>query len=457
MRFFNSTLARVGVLSAAVLLTACFHDDDDDVAAIRVVHAVADAPRVNVYLNDDQVLRDFDYREGTGLLSVAAGTYDVRVEAIVPGGNIDVIDAMGVSFANGSQTTIYATGETANSTIAPLLVSDPVPPVAAGAFRATVVHASPVAPEVTVLLCTPGGLLANCVQLGSFEFGETLGPAEAPAGDYVIRVAAGASPGTFTEGDVVFTSATVTLPAGADLQVAAVTSTVNGDSPVSLVVLDGEGSADLFDVSTGALLRAVHASPDAPAVDIVVNDDFAMPAASNLAYTQATDFLGPLAADTYNIKVAAAGTSTAVLDVDAALDSGVSYTAIAYDLLGAPIQAWLLVDDNRRVATEAKLRIVHASPTAGNVDIYLLAPGDQPGDAGVEPSFADVPFGAETGFFGVPGGTYDVYVTPAGDPATQAIVATNVPVDVAGIYTVIARDAVGGGAPLGLILLDDFT
>jgi hypothetical protein len=73
-------------------------------------------------------------------------------------------------------------------------------------------------------------------------------------------------------------------------------------------------------------------------------------------------------------------------------------------------------------------------------------------------AFTDVPFGAETGFVGVPAGTYDVYVTPANDPATLAISAPGVSVAASGIYTAIARDNTGGsgGLPLGLILLDDF-
>jgi len=222
------------------------------------------------------------------------------------------------------------------------------------------------------------------------------------------------------------------------------------------VVLDGDGSADLFDVGTGSLVRVVHASPDTGAVDVVVNDDFMSPVVSGAVYTNVTGFLGPLPPASYNFKVAPTGTMNAALDFDAALEQGRAYTVLAYDLFAGPIKELVLVDDNRRFATDAKLRIVHASPAAGNVDIYLLAPGALPSDSGVEPSFAGVPFGAETGFFGVPAGTYDAYVTPEGDPSTLAISATGVSVSAAGLYTIIARDAAGGGAPLGLILADDF-
>lgn len=455
------SIQKPGVLALAattLLVAGCGSSSNNNFVQgdtmIRVVHAVADAPRVNVYLDDDLVLEEFDFRNGTGYLEVPAGRYDVRVEAIVPDGNVDVIDASNVEFAADEKTTVYAAGDTSEGSIAPLLVSDPTEDVAADAFRATVVHASPDAPEVSVFVTAPGADISASAPLGTFEFGETLGPVEVPAGEYQIRVAAGAGP-TFADSDVVFDSGPVMLPEGADLQLAAVTSTVNGPSPISLIVLDGETAADLFDVNTGADLRVVHNSPDAPAVDVVVDDAFGSPAVSGLEFTQFTPFL-ELPAEAYNFKVVDTATQTVeAINLDTTLDAGTAYTVIANDVL-ANITGLVLIDDNRRVATAAKLRIVHGSPTAGTVDIYLLASGELPGDAGVTPTFADVPFAAETGFVDVPAGTYDVYVTPANDPAMLAIAVPDVAVAAAGIYTAIARDAVGGGGPLGLILLDDF-
>ena len=55
----------------------------------------------------------------------------------------------------------------------------------------------------------------------------------------------------------------------------------------------------------GAMLRAVHASPDAPAVDIYV-EGVADPVAVALGYTQTTPYLD-LAAGTYNIQLRAHG------------------------------------------------------------------------------------------------------------------------------------------------------
>ena len=95
------------------------------------------------------------------------------------------------------------------------------------------------------------------------------------------------------------------------------------------------------------------------------------------------------------------------------------------------------------------MRIVHGSPSAGNVDIYVAAPDTDINT--INPTFANVPFKANTGYVGLAGDTYEVSVTPAGAKTPVAIFA-ELPIANGDIFTVIARDDTdgNGGPPLGL-------
>jgi trimeric autotransporter adhesin len=441
---------KLGVVAMAAALTAACGSDDNDAVPrrldLRVVHASPDAPKVNVLVNGAPVLEGVDYQEGSAFLPLNEGTYDLAVQAIVPGGNATVIDLPNTALDGNTDYTVLAVGKVAAGTLAPLVIANPKSAVTSGQVRVQVVHASPDAPAVDVYVTAPGASLAGATPLGTVSFTEDLGPVEVPGGNYQIRVTLPGDPAT-----VVFDSGTVALPAGGDLLVAAVTNTGPGPALISLVVNTGAEQFGILDAGTPADIRVGHLSPDAPAVDVVVNDDLANPAVAGLTFPTVTGYLSlPPAA--YNFKVVDSATqSLTVIDLDATLEIGKAYSVLASGFL-ASIGPLVLEDNNRSVATEARVRIVHASPTAGNVDIYVTAPGTD--ITTVTPAFANVPFEANTGYVSLAPGTYQVSVTPAGNPGVVAIGAT-LPVAAGDVYTALARDAAGGGAPLGLVVIDE--
>ena len=439
------------LLPAALLLflAACNDSNNNPPPAtptsrVQVLHASPDAPAVNVSIGSTTI-SNVDYKSGSAALVVNAGSAAVKVDGIVPGGTATVIGPVDVNFMEKTLYSILAIGDVA--TIHPLILEQPDTAVASGSVRLRVVHAAPMAPRVDVYLTAPGADLSGAAPVGTFSFGENLGPVEVPAGSYQIRVTAA---GNATA--VVFDSGTVDLASTRSLLIAAVQNTATGAAPISLVVQDVNGATQILDVATPAALRVVHASPDAPAVDVVVNDNFASPLVSDLSFPEFTPFVN-VAPATYNVKVTDSATQTVVaIDASVSPKAGISYTVLAVGNLAA-IEPLIVADDPRRVATQAKVRIIHASPAAQNVDIYVTAPGANIGN--VAPTLANVPFKANTGFLALAAGSYDVTVTATGTkiaaigPATIAVVA-------GGVYTAIARDAPGGGAPLGLILMDDF-
>jgi hypothetical protein len=344
--------------------------------------------------------------------------------------------------------TVLAVGEVGAGTLRPLVVTQPgtsITPV--GSVRAKVVHAAPNAPAVDVYVTAPTADLATTPKLGTFAFGEELGPATLPPGTYRIRVTLPSQPNT-----VVFDSGSVTLDVSDDLLLAAVENTGPGAAPISLVTARRGGTGEILDSATPAQVRVIHASPDAPPVDVIVNNDCNNRLLSNVPFPAFSDYLS-VPPTAYNVKVTAAGNCGAVvIDADLALSAGQQYSVYATGPL-ASITPYVLADDNRSVITAAKVRIVHAAPSAGRVDIYVTPPGAS--IAALSPAFTDVPLRAETGYVNLAGGSYDVTVTPTGTK-TPAIGPATITVADGGVYTAAARDAAGGGAPFGLILLDDF-
>lgn len=455
-----SAIRTLMLAAVALSIAACDSSDNDGpvnsaplpaTTSLQVLHASSDAPAVNVVVNGNPLLTDVDFKEGSPRLQLDPGTYSVQVDGITPGGDVTVIGPVDLTLDADTVYSVVAVGNVGDGSIEAVVLNQPRTAVAAGSARAFVLHGASDAPAVDVYVTTPGADLTGTAPLGSFSYKESLGPVEVAAGDYQIRVTLAGDPAA-----VVYDTGTVTLNDGDDLLLSAVNNTTAQNtnlmmaSPISLAILTGSGAAEILDASTPARLRVVHASADAPNVDVIVDD--AVTLVSDLAFPDATPFV-PVDPATYNVKVTAAGNASAVvIDADLTLDAGVAYDVLAVNELAA-IEPLVLTDDYRSVITEAKVRIIHASPTAQDVDIYVTEQGAD--ITNIEPTFPGVPFKANTGFVSLAAGAYDVTVTAAGSKM-PAIGPAAITVNAGSIYTAIARDAVGGGGPLNLILLDDF-
>jgi hypothetical protein len=159
--------------------------------------------------------------------------------------------------------------------------------------------------------------------------------------------------------------------------------------------------------SGNARVRVVHLSPDAPAVDILVDN---VVASRSLEYT---GFIGPVAlpAGERNLKVNAAGTSTTVIDVTPKLEAGKRYTALAVGKL-ADIEPLLLSDTTFAFKSAGLLRLLHGAPSAPAVDIYISRPGRDL--AQLQPVLKNVRFKTSSPYFIVRPGDVQIRIAPAG-------------------------------------------
>ena len=199
-----------------------------------------------------------------------------------------------------------------------------------------------------------------------------------------------------------------------------------------------------------ARLRVVHASPDAPNVDVAVDGKVVF---SNVAYETASNYL-TLGAGSRHIQVRPTGTTTNVIDAIVSLTRNKDYTVLAVGKVSDSSLAPLVLTDNNTppASGQIKLRLVHASPAAGPVDIYVEAPGT--GVVGT-PTLSNVPFKGFSDYLAVPAGSYEVYVTATGTTTPVAIDSGSLTFTAGQIRTAVALDAPGGGTPLTAIVLKD--
>ena len=440
------------LICSVALLAACDSDNNNrmdfqEFTKLQVLHGSPDAPPVNVIVDGGQLRGNIDYKVGTGHLGLGVqdGAYSVSVDGILPDGDVTVIGPAEINFPADTITTIVAVNNVAD--IEPVVISQPDVPVSANSARLFVLHGAAIAPTVDVYVTAPDADLAGSAPVGTFSFKETIGPAEVPAGNYQIRVTPAGDSGT-----VVYDSGTVTLGSGDDLTIVALPSTDSSaalGSPITLVAMTPIGSVEIRDIDTPTGLRVGHLSPDTPPVDVIVNEGTYL---SDVPFPAVTGIVA-LPADTYNVAVQAAGNPGVVPigPVDLTLEAGTWYSVLAVNYF-ASIEPLILTDDARPVATYAKVRVVHASPTAMDVDVYVTAPGtDITNEDPTLPSFA---FKDNTGYLALSEGDYDVTVTQPGTK-TAAIGPATISVSAGGVYTAIARDPLPGEAEFGLIVLED--
>jgi LPXTG-motif cell wall-anchored protein len=180
-----------------------------------------------------------------------------------------------------------------------------------------------------------------------------------------------------------------------------------------------------------ARVRVVHASPDAPAVDVWVNGAVAF---SNAPFEGITDY-AELAPGSYQVQVSPTGATEPIV-IDATLDlaADTDYTVVAVGQL-ADIEPLVLVDNNAAPAAgKAHVRFVHASPDAPAVDIAVT-------DGPV--LFSDVPFKGVGDYLPVDAGTYDLEARVAGTD-TVALSVPGVALEEGTVYTIFAMGLAGG-------------
>jgi len=466
---FNKTAIASSVILGAALITGCSSDDAGS-ASVRIIHASSDAPPVDVKLNNAVTAPNLDYPMSTGFVSIEAGTYDVAVDAIVPGGNLEgVIAVDDIDFERDQRYTVVAIDDTAN--IGEFIAEESAATPASDEVAISVLHAatSVQGSNVEVYVTAPGADISSLAANFAFDFKGQVDAGALPAGEYQIRVVAGGN-----TANPAYDSGTVDLSGfgGQKLLLVAVNtvnSTTQQASPVKLMAYTDSAQVEILDTRTNAGARVVHLSPDAGTaasgpVEVFASSD-ALPSSPaelipSFSYTETVpgvDSYANVPAGDYIFDVSPDGAgigSSVFTSPELSLSTGMEYTVVAsgyvltspaFDLLATP-------DNNRSIVTQASVKVIHGAPLAGTVDVFVT-PADaytkeevESGAAGA-PLLDDFTFGTITDYVPVPPGDYDIRVVTNSGAGTAAINIEDFNLAAGSVSTVIARQPKDTGTP----------
>ncbi len=203
--------------------------------------------------------------------------------------------------------------------------------------------------------------------------------------------------------------------------------TAQAATPLNAVILDDSPEGNMG----GARVRVLHASPDAPAVDVWVNGSVVF---SDLAFEESSDF-AEVPAGTYTVAVSPAGLTEPIVigPVDLDLAAATDYLVVATDTLSMITPIIMTADGSTPAAGNAWVRFLHASPDAPAVDIAVADGGPV--------LFPNVSFQGFSEYAPVPAGTYDLEARIAGT-MDVALSLPGVMVADGGVYTAVATGLV---------------
>lgn len=195
-----------------------------------------------------------------------------------------------------------------------------------------------------------------------------------------------------------------------------------------------------------AMVRVLHGSPDAPSVDVFVNDA-KVDALSGAEFGQITGYVA-VPGGTYSIKVCATADNTIcpIGPVDLTFAAGKKYTVAASDLL-ASIDANVFEDIANPAADKASVRVVHLSADTPAVDVLT-----QDGSAKVVENLA---YPNATGYLELAAGSYDLKVCANADNTVCPLDPGALDLAAGTAYSVFAVGSLQSETPLSAIVAVD--
>lgn len=172
-------------------------------------------------------------------------------------------------------------------------------------------------------------------------------------------------------------------------------------------------SCDKDDDEMNANVMVVHAAPDAPAIDVLIDNN--QENTVDLTYRNNIGYFD-VESGTRNVEINPAGSSTTILNADVDFSVNDYYSIFVIDSLDR--LTLLVVEDDLSTPRDGKahVRFIHLASGAPAVDVAVASSGDV--------VFNDIDFKEGTGFTSIDAGSYNLDLRLAGTQNVALVLPT---------------------------------
>ena len=358
----NPPIRRIAIwilLTGLLLISAAAVAQQTMTGLLRFVHVVPGAPAIDIYSDGQLVIQELAYGEATEYISFSTGMNQLTVTAA---GASDPLWQQEVTVSQDRAFTLVASSPTAPTFD---LFEDILDSLPVGGTRFTSIHAIADDPAVDVILEDGRPLVvgqAYAQSYGTLDLTVFAYPIYiVPSGEGIDSAVLAPEPLMLNGGTSHMAVAYGTL---ADPQLMILSAPVNASGDAGAV-------------------RLIHAVPDAPAVDIYVNETLIAGLSAPGEGQNASEYIN-VPPGTYDVTLRVAGTQQSVLSTTLDVAASTRTTALAVSD-GDAIGLSLLDDSQDVTATDAMIRIINISgdPITVNLeDGTLMAEDLASGEAG---------------------------------------------------------------------------
>jgi hypothetical protein len=405
---------------------------------VRVVHAAPERPPIEFFRvrrNETQI----DFRQVSGALRFDSDLYEFSAQTVDLSAAAPTLVGSFVQQLTPDHDYLFVLTEP-NGVFTPIVVEKPIHSGSESEIIA--VHAAPSLSAMSLYIEQAGTDPVGAAPLGTLAFKDTIESATRAPGEYRLTLTDAGAPT-----NVQLRSGTFTLEAGQTYAFVIIDPADDSTAPISVTTV-GLPVALLLDPSVPARAQVINAAADGEPRDLYLDDDFTAPLIAEAPH--AAYAYGDVTFGEHTLTVTPAGNPGVIELEDTSTYARSRYHSIL--IAGAPgdLEMAQIVDDPRRLANQARLRVMNGASQHEELHFYIVEPGGE--ITGRQPAFGLRP-PAISARGSVPPGDYDFFLR---DPVTQSIVAGPISVALSeGIYSLLVLNG-STSSTVELVFLEDF-